>query len=172
MEDIVSEEVTFKGKPVTLIGHHAKVGNKARDFTVLANDLSPVTFGDSAHKIRVINVVFSLDTSLCDAQTRRFNEALTGLSDKIEVITISMDLPFAQARWCGSAGIENVKTYSDHRDALFGVAFGVLIKELRLLARAVFVVDESNTIRYVEYVPEVTSHPNYEAAIQAVKSLL
>jgi len=148
MEDIVSEEVTFKGKPVTLIGHHAKVGNKARDFTVLANDLSPVTFGDSAHKIRVINVVFSLDTSLCDAQTRRFNEALTGLSDKIEVITISMDLPFAQARWCGSAGIENV------------------------LARAVFVVDESNTIRYVEYVPEVTSHPNYEAAIQAVKSLL
>lgn len=161
--------VTFKGNPVTLIGNEVKVGDKAPDFKVLANDLSEVTLADTKGSVRLISVVPSIDTGVCDAQTRRFNEEAAKL-DNVKVLTISVDLPFAQKRWCGAAGIENVQVLSDHRDVSFGQAYGVLIKELRLLARAVFVVDSSDTVTYVEYVSEVTNHPNYEAAIEAAKA--
>jgi thioredoxin-dependent peroxiredoxin len=161
--------VTFKNNPVTLIGQEVKVGEKAPSFTVLANDLSPVTLEASAGKVRLISAVPSVDTGICDAQTRRFNEELSNVGN-VEVLTISMDLPFAQKRWCAASGLENVHTYSDHRDASFGEAFGVLMQELRLLARAVFVVDSNDVVTYVEYVAEGTTHPNYEAAIEAVKA--
>lgn len=163
--------VTFKNGPVTLLGNEVKVGDKAPDFTVLANDLSQVTLQDSQGKVRVFSVVPSLDTGVCDAQTRKFNEAAAELGDDVVIYTVSMDLPFAQKRWCGAAGVDAVKTVSDHRDASFGEAYGVHIKELRLLTRAVFVVDADGNVTYVEYVPEATDHPNYEAAIDAVKQL-
>lgn len=161
--------VTFANNPVTLIGNEVKVGDKAPDFTVLANDLSPVTLADTKGSVRLISVVPSLDTGVCDAQTRRFNEEAAKL-DNVNILTISADLPFAQKRWCGAAGIDKVQTLSDHRDFSFGEAFGVGIKELRLLARAVFVVDSNDVVTYAEYVPEVTNHPNYEAAIEAAKA--
>ncbi|MEC1180381.1 thiol peroxidase [Metasolibacillus meyeri] len=164
-------QVTFKNGPVTLLGNEVKVGDKAPDFTVLANDLSAVTLKDSEGKVRLFSIVPSLDTGVCDAQTRKFNEAAAELGDNVVIYTVSMDLPFAQKRWCGAAGIEAVQTVSDHRDASFGEAYGVHIKELRLLTRAVFVVDAEGTVTYVEYVPEATDHPNYEAAIEAVKAL-
>ncbi|WP_394235554.1 thiol peroxidase [Niallia oryzisoli] len=160
--------ITFAGNPVTLIGNEVKVGDKAPNFTVLANDLSPVTLEDSKGSVRLISVVPSLDTGVCDAQTRRFNEEASKL-DNVKILTVSVDLPFAQKRWCGAAGIENVQTLSDHRDLSFGEAFGVAIQELRLLARAVFVVDSNDTVTYAEYVNEVTTHPNYEAALEAAK---
>lgn len=161
--------VTFKGNPVTLIGNEVKVGDKAPDFKVLANDLSEVTLADTKGFVRLISVVPSIDTGVCDAQTRRFNEEAAKL-DNVKVLTVSVDLPFAQKRWCGAAGIENVQMLSDHRDVSFGQAYGVLIKELRLLTRAVFVIDSSDTVTYVEYVPEATNHPNYDAAIEAAKA--
>lgn len=163
--------VTFKNGPVTLLGNEVKVGDKAPDFTVLANDLSQVTLQDSQGKVRVFSVVPSLDTGVCDAQTRKFNEAAAELGDDVVIYTVSMDLPFAQKRWCGAAGVDAVKTVSDHREASFGEAYGVHIKELRLLTRAVFVVDADGNVTYVEYVPEATDHPDYEAAIDAVKQL-
>ena len=163
--------VTFKGNPLTLLGPEIKVGSKAPDFTVVAQDLSPVTLATSRGKVRLISVVPSLDTPVCDAQTKRFNEAAAQLPAGIEILTISVDLPFAQKRWCGAAGADRIQVLSDHRDASFGRAYGVLIKELRLLARSIFVVDGSGTVRYVEYVPEVASQPNYDAALAAVKQL-
>lgn len=162
--------VTFKNSPVTLVGNEVKVGDKAPNFTVLANDLSKVTLDNTKGNIRLISVIPSIDTGVCDAQTRRFNEEATKLEDA-KVLTISVDLPFAQARWCGANGIENVQTLSDHRDLSFGEAYGVYIKELRLLTRAIFVIDKNDTVAYVEYVNEATNHPNYEAAIEAVKKL-
>lgn len=164
-------QITFKKGPVTLIGNEVKVGDQAPDFTVLANDLSPVSLKDSEGKIRLFSVVPSLDTGVCDAQTRRFNEEAANLGDDVVIYTVSVDLPFAQKRWCGAAGIDAVQTVSDHRDLSFGEAYGVYIKELRLLARAVFVVDATGKVTYVEYVPEATDHPNYEATIAAVKAL-
>ena len=164
-------QVTFKNGPVTLIGNEVKVGDKAPDFTVLDNGLSPVTLKDSEGKIRLFSVVPSLDTGVCDAQTRRFNEAAAELGDNVVIYTVSVDLPFAQKHWCGAAGIDAVQTVSDHRDLPFGEAYGVYIKELRLLTRAIFVVDATGKVIYVEYVPEATDHPNYEAAIEAVKAL-
>ena len=161
--------VTFAGNPVTLLGNQLKVGEKAPNFTVLTNDLSEVTLNDSKGYVRLISVVPSIDTGVCDAQTRRFNEEAAKL-DNVKVLTVSVDLPFAQKRWCGSNGIENVQTLSDHRDLSFGEAFGVAIKELRLLARSVFVVDSNGLVTYAEYVDEVTEHPNYEAAIEAAKA--
>ena len=161
--------VTFKGNPVTLVGTEVKVGDKAPKFTVLGNDLSPVTLESSAGKVRIFSVVPSIDTGVCDAQTRKFNEEAANL-DNVSVITVSVDLPFAQKRWCAAAGLENVVTVSDHRDLSFGEAYGVYIKELRLLARSVFVVDSQDKVTYVEYVPESTDHPNYEAAIEAAKA--
>ena len=164
-------QVTFKNGPVTLIGNEVKVGDQAPDFTVVANDLSEVTLKDSEGKIRLFSVVPSLETGVCDKQTRTFNEAAANLGDNVVIYTVSMDLPFAQKRWCGAAGIDNVVTVSDHRDASFGEAYGVHMKELRLLARSIFVVDEAGKVTYVEYVPEGTDHPNYDAAIEAVKAL-
>ncbi|MBE3569250.1 MAG: thiol peroxidase [Bacillales bacterium] len=161
-------KITFKGNPVTLLGNEVKVGDQAPDFTVLANDLSEVTLSDYKGSVRILSSVPSLDTGVCDAQTRRFNEEAAKL-DGVKVLTISADLPFAQKRWCASSGLENVITLSDHRDLSFGNAYGVVMKELRLLARAVFVVDSSDKITYVEYVSEGTNHPDYEAAIKAAK---
>jgi thioredoxin-dependent peroxiredoxin len=163
--------VTFKGNPVTLVGPEIKVGDKAPNFSVLANDLSTVTLDDTKGMVRIISVVPSLDTGVCDMQTRRFNEE-AGKLEGVKILTVSVDLPFAQKRWCGAAGVEKVQTLSDHRDLSFGTAYGVAIKELRLLARAVFVVDKNDVVTHVEYVPEVTQHPNYEAAILAAKKAL
>lgn len=161
--------ITFKNSPVTLLGNEVKVGDHAPDFTVLANDLSPVTLADTKGKVRLISVVPSIDTGVCDAQTRRFNEDASEV-ENVEVLTISVDLPFAQKRWCASNGLENVQTLSDHRDLSFGEAYGVHIKELRLLARAVFVIDANDKVAFVEYVSEATNHPDYEAAIEAAKA--
>lgn len=160
--------ITFKGNPVTLLGQEVKVGEKAPNFTVLANDLSPVTLENSKGSVRLISVVPSLDTGVCDAQTRRFNEEAANLGN-VQILTVSVDLPFAQKRWCGAAGIDKVQTVSDHRDLSFGEAYGVVIQELRLLARAVFVIDSNDVVTYAEYVSEATNHPNYEAAIEAAK---
>lgn len=161
--------VTFKGNPVTLLGNEIKVGDQAPDFKVLGNDLSEVTLQDSKGQVRLISVVPSVDTGVCDAQTRRFNEEAAKL-DNVKVLTVSVDLPFAQKRWCGANGIDNVQTLSDHRNLSFGEAYGVAIQELRLLARAVFVVDSNDKVTYVEYVSEATNHPNYEAAVEAAKA--
>ncbi|MBO9131195.1 thiol peroxidase [Bacillus sp. 165] len=161
--------VTFKGNPITLLGNEVKVGEQAPNFTLLANDLSPVTLDTYKGAVKLISVVPSIDTGVCDAQTRRFNEEASKL-DNVKVLTVSMDLPFAQKRWCASNGLENVVTLSDHRDLSFGEAYGVTMKELRLLARAVFVIDSNDKVTYVEYVSEGTSHPNYEAAIEAAKA--
>jgi len=162
--------VTLKGQPLTLIGPELKVGSKAPNFQVVGSDGSPITLAGSQGNVRLINVVHSIDTSICEAQTRRFNEEGAKLPN-VELLTISMDLPFAQKRWCGAAGITRMKVASDHRDASFGNAYGVLIKDLRLHSRAIFIVDGQGTVRYVEYVPEVAAHPNYDAALAAVRQL-
>lgn len=164
--------VTMKGQPLTLLGDGLKVGDKAPNFEVIANDLSQVKFSSFRGKVCIISSVPSLDTGVCDRMTRRFNEEAGGLGRDVAVLTISMDLPFAQKRWCGAAGVKNVQTLSDHREASFGKAYGVLIKGLRLLARAVFVVDKQGVIRYAEIVAELTNEPNYEAAIKAAKEML
>ena len=162
--------VTFKGNPLTLIGSEIKVGQKAPEFQVVAQDLSVVTLASSRGKTRLISVVPSLDTPVCDAQTRRFNQEAAKLPN-ISILTISADLPFAQKRWCNGAGIDKVEVLSDHKETSFATAYGVLIKELRLLSRSVFIIDATDTVRYVEYVPEVTSHPNYDAALAAARQI-
>ena len=164
--------VTMKGQPLTLLGDGLKVGDKAPNFEVIANDLSQVLLSSLRGKVCIISSVPSLDTGVCDRMTRRFNEEAGGLGRDVAVLTISMDLPFAQKRWCGAAGVKNVQTLSDHREASFGKAYGVLIKELRLLARAVFVVDKQGVIRYAEIVKELTNEPNYEAVLKAAKEML
>jgi thiol peroxidase len=164
--------ITFKGNPFTLLGPELKVGDKAPDFAVVDNGLAAVTLASSAGKIRVISAVPSLDTPVCDSETRRFNQEAAGLPGDVLVLTISLDLPFAQKRWCGAAGIDKVITLSDYRERSFGQNYGVLIKELLLLTRAIFVVDASDTIRYIQIVPEVTSEPDYAAVVTAVKGLL
>ncbi|SDH73729.1 thiol peroxidase [Alteribacillus bidgolensis] len=161
-------EITFKENPVTLLGEEVKPGDKAPDFKVLANDLSEVTLADTKGKVRLISVVPSVDTGVCDQQTRRFNEEAANL-DGVEVITISVDLPFAQKRWCAAAGIDNLQVLSDHRDLSFGKNYGVAIEELRLLARSIFVIDSNDEVTYTEYVSEATNHPDYEAAVNAAK---
>lgn len=163
---------TFKGNPITLLGPELKVGDKAPNFTVNKNLLTEVTLADYAGKVKLISVVPSLDTGVCDAQTRRFNEEAAKLGDNVTVLTISVDLPFAQARWCGAAGIDKVETLSDYKAKSFGLAYGVVIKEFQLLMRSIFVLDANDTIQYVEYLPEMTEHPNYEAAVEAVKKLV
>ncbi|MGL4522998.1 MAG: thiol peroxidase [Bacilli bacterium] len=163
--------ITFKGNAVTILGNEVKVGEKAPNFTVLSNGLAPVTLEDSKGTVRVISVVPSVDTGVCDAQTRRFNEEAANL-EGVTILTVSTDLPFAQARWCGAAGIDKVQTVSDHKELSFGLAYGVVIEELRLLARSVFVIDANDNVVYVEYVSEVTNHPDYEAAIAAAKAAL
>ncbi len=162
----------MKGNPLTLLGEPLQTGRQAPDFEVLANDLSVVKSTDMKGRVCIICSVPSLDTSVCDTETRKFNERAVKLGDDVAVWVISMDLPFAQKRWCGAAGADAVKTLSDHRDASFGKAFGVLIKELRLLARAVFVLDKEGVIRYVQIVKEVADEPDYDAALKATKELL
>lgn len=164
--------ITFKGNPMTLLGPELKVGDAAPDFAVVDNGLAAVTLANFAGKIKIISAVPSLDTPVCDTETRRFNHEAASLPGDVVVLTVSLDLPFAQKRWCGAAGIEKVVTLSDYRERSFGLGYGVLIKELLLLTRAVFVVDAANTIRYIQIVPEVTGEPDYEAAIAAAKALL
>jgi thiol peroxidase len=164
--------ITFKGGPLTLVGPQLKIGQKVPDANLTANDLSDVKISSYAGRIAVISSVPSLDTPVCDLQTRRFNEEAGRLGGAVQVLTVSMDLPFAQKRWCGAAGAENIKTLSDYKDAQFGRACGLLIKELHLLARAVLVLDKDQKIRYIQIVPEVSKEPDYDAAIKAVKALL
>lgn len=161
--------VTFKEKPVTLVGDKVEVGEYAPDFTVLANDMSPVSLSDASGKVRLISVVPSIDTGVCSQQTRKFNEEAASL-DNVEVWTISCDLPFAQRRWCAAEGIENVRVLSDHKDLDFGEQFGLVMDEMRLLARSVIVVDSEGKVSYKEIVSEGTDHPDYEAAINAVNN--
>lgn len=165
--------VTMKGNPVTLVGPELNVGDKAPDFSAIeAIGSPPVTLDSLKGKVKVFNVVVSVDTPVCDVQTKRFNQEAANLPDDVEILTVSMDLPFALKRYCGAEGIDKVRTISDYRDASFGEAYGVLIKELHLLARAVFVVDKDDNIQHVEYVNEVTTEPNYDSAIDAIKSLV
>jgi thioredoxin-dependent peroxiredoxin len=164
-------QITFKQNPVTLPGNEVKIGDQAPDFTVLANDLSEVTLKNSAGKTRLISVVPSLDTGVCSDQTKRFSEEAASLGEEVEVLTISADLPFAQKRWVDINGVNSITPLSDHRELSFGEAYGVSMKELRLLARSIFVVDGNDTVKYVEYVSEGTDHPNYDQALQAVKEL-
>ena len=162
--------ITLKGNPMTLVGDELKVGDHAPDFTLKAVDMSDKTLKDFAGKVKIISVVPSLDTPVCDTQTRKFNED-AGSLDGVVVLTVSVDLPMAQKRWCGAAGVENVVCLSDFKDHNFGKAYGVRIKEIGLLARQVMVVDKNDTIQYVELVPEVATEPNYDAALVAAKSL-
>ena len=164
--------ITMEGEPLTLLGKEIKAGDSAPDFEVVANDLSPVKFSSFRGKVCIISSVPSLDTAVCDTMTRRFNQEAGNLGDDVVVLTVSMDLPFAQERWCGAAGVKNVQTLSDHRDASFSKAFGVLIKELRLLARAVFVVDKEGVVRHIQIVDELTNEPDYEAVLKAVKGVV
>ena len=159
----------MRGNPLTLVGPELKAGDQAPDFTVIDSSLQAVNLAKTGNHTRIFSVVPSLDTPVCDAQTRRFNEAATQLSG-VDIYTVSMDLPFGQKRFCNSFAVDNVKMLSDHRDASFGAAYGTLIKELRILSRAIFVVGADNKLRYVEYVPEVGSHPNYDAALAAAQS--
>ncbi len=163
--------ITMKGNPLTLVGPELKVGQPAPEFTVVANDLAEFRFSPQG-QVAIITSVPSLDTPVCDLETRRFNQEAAALGPAVHILTISMDLPFAQKRWCGAAGVESLKTYSDHRDAAFGRGYGVLIKELRLLARAVFVVDQAGKLQHVQLVPELTHEPDYEAVLQAVRGLV
>ena len=163
--------VTSRGKPFTVIGDQLSVGDKAPEFALLAVDMSTVKLSDSAGKVRLISVVPALDTGICDAQTRRFSEAIQEFGDNVIGYTISVDLPPTQRRWCGNAGVENVITLSDHRTMSFGDAYGTHIKELRQEQRSVFIVDSNDTVRYVEYVPEIGQHPDYEAALAALKEV-
>ncbi len=160
--------VTFQGSPLTLIGNEIKAGDAAPGFTGLAGDLSDITLATDKGKVRVFLSVPSLDTGVCDAEARRFNESAAGFADNVVVYTVSCDLPFAQGRWCGAADAANLKTLSDHRSVSFGDAYGTHIKELRLLSRAVFVVDQNDVVQYAEYIPEITEHPDYEAAFAAI----
>jgi len=164
--------VTMRGNPMTLAGRALKVGDKAPDFEVTGNDMKPVKFSSFSGKACIISAVPSLDTPVCDMETRRFNKEAAGLGPDVVILTISMDLPFAQKRWCGAAGVERVITLSDYKTAGFGTSYGVLIKELRLLARAVFVVDKKGVIQYIQIVKEVADEPDYNGVINAVKGLV
>lgn len=164
--------VTFKGEPLTLTGNEVAEGAKAPEFTVVDTDLNEVSLKDLSGKVKLISVTPSLDTPVCSAQARRFNEQASKLPEGVEILNISMDLPFASKRFCSTEGIERIKTCSDHRDASFGTNYGVLVKELRLLARSVFLVDAEDKIRYMEIVKEMTDEVDFEKALQETKSLL
>jgi thiol peroxidase len=164
--------VTIHGNPLTLIGDELKAGMPAPESELLDNDLKPVKLSSFRGKVVIITSVPSLDTPVCDIETRRFNDEASRFGPDVQVVVISMDLPFAQKRWCGAAGVQNVKTLSDHRQAEFGQAYGVLIKELRLLARAVFIIDSAGTIQYVQLIKEVSSEPDYEEVVQALQRVM
>ena len=161
---------TLKGNPLTLVGPELKEGDQAPDFDVVDNSLNPVNLGKTGNAVRIFSVVPSLDTPVCDAQTKRFNDETAKLPG-VEIYTVSMDLPFGQKRWCGAFGVDKVKMLSDHRNGSFGANYGTLIKELRIESRAIFVVGKDNVIRYVEYVKEVADFPDYEGALNAARSL-
>lgn len=160
---------TLKGSPLTLVGPELKPGDKAPNFEAVDLNLKSATLETTGNKVRVFSVVPSLDTPVCDAQTKRFEEAAAKL-DGVDIYTVSMDLPFAQKRWCSSFAVDHIKMLSDHKNGSFGEAYGTLIKELRIESRAIFVVGKDNTIKYVEYVKEVGDYPNYEAALSAAKA--
>lgn len=164
--------VAFKGNPLTVLGTQLNAGDSAANFTVTCNDLSKTSLSDFAGKVCIISAVPSLDTPVCDTQTRKFNEQAGELGEDVVVLTISMDLPFAQKRWCGAAGFDNAITLSDHRDASFATAYGLLVKGLRLITRAVIVIDKEGVIKYQQIVPEMTDEPDYQAAIDAAKQLI
>ena len=159
----------MRGKPLTLIGPELKTGDAAPDFKLVDNSLNTVTLTDTGRNVRIISVVPSLDTPVCDAQTKRFNEEAAKLPG-VDILTVSMDLPFAQKRWCGAFGVDKVKMLSDHRDGSFGTNYGTLIKDLRIESRAIFVLDRNNAIRHVEYVKEVADFPNYDTALAAARA--
>ncbi len=160
---------TMRGNPLTLLGPELKAGDKAPDFSAVNDGLQPVDLAGTGQTVRIFSVVPSLDTPVCDAQTKRFNEEATKLPGVV-IYTVSMDLPFAQKRWCGNFGIDKIKMLSDHRSGSFGEHYGTLIKDMRIESRAIFVLDKDDTIKYVEYVKEVAEHPDYEAALAAAKS--
>jgi len=162
---------TLQGNPLTLIGPELAVGQKAPDFDAVDGGLKPVNLAGTGSAVRVFSVVPSLDTPVCDMQTKRFNEE-AGKLPGVDIYTISMDLPFAQKRWCGAMGVDNIKMLSDHRSGSFGEAYGTLVKDVRIESRAIFVLDKDNTLRHVEYVKEVADHPNYDAALAAVRQML
>ena len=164
--------ITMKGKPLSLLGPDIKVGDKVPDFTVLNGELLDVKLRDFSGKTKVISVTPSLDTPVCDLQARRFNHEAASLPADVVVLNISMDLPFAISRFCSVAAIDRVKALSDHRDASFGTTYGVLIKELRLLARSIFIIDKDNILRYKEIVPEQSDHPNYEKVLEALNKII
>ncbi len=163
--------ITIHGNPLTLVGAEVQVGQPAPDIELLDNDLNPVKLSAWRGKVVVLTSVPSLDTPVCDLETRRFNDEAASFGPDVQIITVSMDLPFAQKRWCGAAGVDKVKTLSDHREAAFGLAYGVLIKELRLLARAVWIIDRQGLVQYKQLVQEVTNEPNYEEVIQALQKV-
>lgn len=164
--------VTLRDQTFTLLGTPVAVGDTAKDVTL--TDGMTTTYrllGDTAGKTRLISVIPSIDTGICDLQTRRMNEEAAQLSENVVVLTISADLPMAQKRWCGAAGVERVKMLSDHADMAFGEAYGTWVQELRLDQRAMFIVDSNDVVRYVEYVPAIAQHPDYEAALAALKAM-
>lgn len=161
---------TMRGNPLTLLGREVKPGEKAPDFDVVNDSLKPVNLAATSGAVRIFSVIPSLDTPVCDAQTRRFNEEAAQLPG-VDIYTVSMDLPFAQKRWCGAYGVDKVKMLSDHKSGSFGEQYGTLIKELRIESRAIFVLDKDNTVKHAEYVKEVADHPNYDAALSAARSL-
>lgn len=164
-------KVTFKGNPVTLLGEPVKVGDKAPDFSVIDSALSPKSLKDYAGKVKVLAIYPSIDTGICAAQNRKFNELATKMSDDIVVLSVSCDLPFAQSRFCAAEGLKNVVTLSDHKTTDFGLKYGFLIEELRLLARGTVIIDKNDTVQYVEFVPEIATEPNYDAAMAVINKL-
>lgn len=163
--------VTMKGNPLTLLGDMPTVGDPAPDFELTAADMSGKTLKDFAGQVKLLEIVPSLDTSVCDTETRKFNELAATLGDNIVVLTISMDLPMAQKRWCGAAGVDQVVCLSDYKDHRFGQSYGLRIKELGLLARAIIVIDQNDIVQYVQLVKEVAQEPDYNAALNAAKKL-
>lgn len=171
MTELRSNIIKMKGNPLTLCGPEIKVGDNAPDFLVYENIGQTYSLDNFKDKIKIFSVIVSVDTPVCDKQTRKFNEEAVNLGDDIVIVTLSMDLPFALKRYCGSANIDNVKVLSDYKEASFGHAYGLLIDELRLLSRAIIVVDKSNIVRHIEYVEEITQEPNYDSALEVVRGL-
>lgn len=166
-----NDKVTFKGNPVTLVGEPVQVGDQAPDFNLVGTDMSTKSLKDFGDKVKIVSVVPSLDTPVCDKQTREFNEKANALGDDVVVLTVSMDLPMAQKRWCAAAGIERVQCLSDYKDHSFGKNYGLRVQELGLLGRAVLVLDRDNTVKYKQVVPEMATEPNYDKAVEAAKNL-
>jgi len=166
-----NRKVTFAGNAITLVGKEIKIGVTADNFTALNQELTPVQLSDFEGKVKILSIFPSIDTGVCSAQTHRFNKEAASLNDNIQIITLSNDLPFALGRFCGAEGIDNLITLSDHKELDFGLKYGFVVEELRLLARGVIVLDQNNIVQYIEYVPEMTNEPNYEAALKVAKSL-